>query len=114
MWMNRFEVEHAAACIRESAARRAAVFLADYTRLVDEISDGWAYWRYGTRCADRLGAIVSGCVRGGGADDEAVEDACNRIIRFLRRCRQTKDNPDVQAWVREHVARCCATTGDGT
>lgn len=58
-WINEYEIDDAAGLLRnEPVTGPAAKFLYDYKEAINESSDGWPYWRYGTKCADDLSAIV--------------------------------------------------------
>lgn len=59
-WMNEYEIDE----IHEQLQRRApdkvrfAKYLMDYKDVVNANSDGWSYWRAGTKCADRLSDLL--------------------------------------------------------
>lgn len=60
MWMNEMEVEDAVQLLADNPVMGAAAkYLHRYMELVNENSDGWAYWRFGTKCADDLSQIVN-------------------------------------------------------
>lgn len=72
----------------------AAFYLLDYMNLVNENSDGWAYWKAGSQAAEPLQKIVSEgvhLVRPWGAyagtkptaTEADVRLAVNRIHRFI-------------------------------
>jgi hypothetical protein len=102
MYLNSPEIDECQmACAGHPTLAKAANFLARYRDLIDSISDGWPYWGYGTKCADDLQKIVSHgrwpvnqfestCVTAA-----EVEKACRKVRTFLKRCRQTKDKPEV-------------------
>jgi hypothetical protein len=108
MWMNGSEVEDAADRLDPEGPyyvpeqmRGAVLFLAAFMRLIDSISDGWAYWSYGTKCSDDLQAIVALTGRPisrtgpGAVTTVSIHQACQKVRIFLRRCKQTKCNPAV-------------------
>jgi hypothetical protein len=102
-WMNAYEIE--AAVIRISGPPRlakAARFLKDFKDLIDEISDGWPYWSYGTRCSEALQGIVSNGVWPANAEPPPaaeIDAAVRKVRSFLARCDQTKDKPAVREFL---------------
>jgi hypothetical protein len=113
MWMNEADIEYAAQKLKAEEFLPAVRVLNAFCELINRISDGWAYWSYGTKCSDDLQNIVHWAAierrrELGMADRDkkkayTAEDAAKamkKIGRFLRRCKQTKDNPEVQAWLR--------------
>ena len=59
MWMNRMEIEEAEMLLgNDPLMGGAAKFLVSYMELIDNNSDGWPYWRKGTKCADTLSQIL--------------------------------------------------------
>lgn len=71
-------------------------FLRGFKDLINEISDGWSYWSYGTKCSDDLQELVAR--RGVAAEAvtwDEVKKAKAKVVRFLRRCKQTKDRTGV-------------------
>jgi hypothetical protein len=64
MWMNEAEIDNALEIIEAHAPQfyKYAKFLSDWRDVVNANSDGWAYWRAGTSCADALSAHVSAVV----------------------------------------------------
>lgn len=78
----------------------AALFLARFRDLIDSISDGWAYWGYGTKCSEPLQQIISDGQwparrQPREATIRAVAEYTAKIKTFLRRCKQTRDRPEV-------------------
>ena len=107
MWMNSVEIDIAAQRIREPLdLQEAARFLQAFRDLIDEISDGWAHWHYGTRCSQDLQALVGQAQWPANRlhdTPELVADArksCRKVLVFLARCRQTRDNPRVQEFLK--------------
>ena len=108
MRMNESEIEYAVDCIQDPAyLRDAAQFLLEFMDLINSISDGWPYWAYGTKCSSDLQEIVNNAVwpvnrmehaRVSAAD---VSKACRKVRLFLNRCKQTKDKPQVRAFLKE-------------
>ena len=74
MFMNEYDIER---CVEVLSTRAPGIapyarYLADWRDVVNANSDGWPYWRAGTRCADRLmGHLQSAMdtIREGRADD---------------------------------------------
>lgn len=99
MWQNeanvdRYAIEFAHHPILGPAAR----FLQEYKDLINSNSDGWCYWRYGTKCADSLCGILHNASQAKyesmpveQATEAQVKAACKKITLFIRRCKQTKD-----------------------
>ena len=102
--MNEMEVDAAVTQIREpERLRNAAIYLRSFKDLINQISDGWAYWCYGTKCSKPLQDIV-GQARwpiNSAATQKDIDAAKRKIRTFLRRCSQTRDNPVVRAWLGE-------------
>ena len=104
MWMNEIEIEQAVRRIsKPSLLVKGAKCLQEFCHLINSISDGWAYWSYGTKCSNDLQEIVA---KGqwpinqlGFEDYSNVKPAMRKIVRFLKRCDQTKDNPTVIAFI---------------
>jgi len=111
MWMNESEIDDAVRRMATAPLRlaRAAEYLQCFKDIINEISDGWAYWSYGTKCSDGLQAIVregqypANQYAHSAASQADVDKACRKIAAFLRRCRQTKDHPAVLAWLHDHA-----------
>ena len=83
----------------------AANFLAAFCQLINEISDGWTYWSYGRKCSEPLQKIVCEGKRTANQYQDAcasrkeVDQAIKKIMIFLKRCKQTKVNPAVLAFL---------------
>lgn len=102
------EVDEAASLLRHKPVYGpAAIFLQDFKDLINDISDGWHSWSYGTKCAQDLEKIVQEGVHvlrpwGAYRDTQAtateadVKKAAKKIQTFLKRCKQTQ-SPSVQA-----------------
>ena len=113
MWMNQHEVEYALNRCQNAPnlpahVLKAARFLNDFCHLINDISDGWAYWSYGTKCSDSLQELVNEAQwpinqypSTASTNTECVK-ACNKVKNFLKRCKQTKDNPTVQDFLRNN------------
>jgi hypothetical protein len=98
MWMNRYEIEE---CDPDTQVlRNGAAFLRSFMNLIDSISDGWPYWSYGTKCSTDLQELVQTprCSQQT-VTLWQVKKARDKIITFLSRCKQTKDNPRVQQFI---------------
>ena len=109
LWMNRSEVEYAPVLIGDhKTLRPAALYLQSFMNLIDSISDGWAYWSYGTRCSADLQDIVHKgtipCNRYADvcATKAEVTKSCKKIQSFLKRCNQTQNNPTVKQWLADN------------
>ena len=90
MWMNEHEIRYATQRITNPPIMiKAARFLNEFCELINSISDGWAYWSYGTKCSNDLqeivhdGQYVARC--------ESVKPAIKKVLSFLSRYKQTKD-----------------------
>jgi len=96
--MNEFEID---TCNPNTTVlKNAAMFLRDFKNLINEISDGWAYWKYGTKCSKDLQTIVKTApIDQKNIDNAAVKKAQNKIIRFLSTCSQTKENQIVKDFI---------------
>lgn len=114
MWMNQSEIEHVYSC-RVGTPQyvvTACEFLYAFMNLINDISDGWAYWGYGTRCSNDLQNALAKVPFPYGDRPQADElrAARKKVCTFLRRCRQTKDNELVQeflrAWDRKGAKKC--------
>lgn len=59
-WLNEHDIEHALEVLPRYAPEVVpyARYLNDFKDAINACSDGWAYWRAGTRCADKLGDLV--------------------------------------------------------
>lgn len=59
-FMNEHEIDHALDVLTHEAPEYApyAKFLSDWRDTVNANSDGWAYWKTGRKCADRLCKLV--------------------------------------------------------
>lgn len=82
----------------------AALYLRRFRDLIDSISDGWHSWGYGTRCSEPLQQLVQegmwlGRRRAAAETKPAYRAAQRKIITFLKRCQQTKDRPEVKAFI---------------
>lgn len=78
MWMNEGEIEQMLEFTRYEAPEFApyARYLSDWMDVVNDNSDGWAYWKAGSGAAgklmDALQALRDSQRYGGAAPDEAV------------------------------------------
>jgi len=98
MWMNSSDIDNCQP--RTTVLAEGAKFLRAFRNLIDEISDGWHSWMYGTKCSDNLQALLQTAW----CDQQAVTMAQVRaaelkVLKFLKRCRQTRDKPRVQAFL---------------
>ena len=107
--MNQGEIEYAPILIGDHAVLKpAALYLKSFMELINEISDGWAYWSYGTRCSADLQSIVHlgtiPCNRYAGTcvTQREVTKACKKIQAFLKRCNQTQNNATVKQWLADN------------
>ena len=90
MWMNEYEISNATRLITNPPIMvKAARFLNEFCELINSISDGWAYWSYGTKCSYDLQEIVYD--KQYVARCESVKPAMKKVLSFLTRCKQTKD-----------------------
>lgn len=93
-WMNGCDVENCSP--QTQVLSRGAEFLRSFMHLIDSISDGWAYWSYGTKCSSDLQSLVqTPPIVQRGVTEAQVKAAQRKVLLFLRRCRQTKDKPEV-------------------
>ena len=98
MWMNGCEIEN---CSPDTPVLRdGAAFLRSFKNLIDEISDGWPYWSYGTKCSAALQELVQTprCAQED-VTRKMVGAAKDKVIAFLSTCKQTKNKPEVQAFL---------------
>lgn len=112
-WMNSSDVDAAVErCRSVSHLRMGALFLRDFMDLIDDISDGWAYWSYGTHCSNDLQELMrrAPCAQRDTTRAQ-VHAAMDKVATFLRRCKQTRDLPAVHLFLEQHgyVARAKAT-----
>lgn len=101
-WLNEHEID--ALRVTHPPLISGATFLRAFKDLINAISDGWAYWSYGTKCSADLGALLS--LRGQAAEATTVAEvkkAKARVTGFLRRCPQTKHNPQVIEFLANNV-----------
>ena len=109
IWMNQAEIEYAPTLIgNHPTLQPAATYLLSFLHLINEISDGWPYWTYGTKCSHDLQTIVhNGTIPCNQYDHACVKPAevskaCKKIQTFLKRCDQTKNNPTVLQWLQDN------------
>jgi len=58
-WLNRWDIDEIVHDMRsEPILLSGAQFLMTYRDLVDQHSDGWSSWGYGTRCAGDLSQLL--------------------------------------------------------
>ena len=64
MWMNNDEIDQTIRILdaRSPEVAPYAKFLGAWRDIVNANSDGWAYWRAGSRCADRLSDLLQQAV----------------------------------------------------
>lgn len=95
--MNSSEVEEAVVQFRDNPVLApAARYLDAFRELIDDNSDGWAYWSYGTKCANDLCKILydaRGQFYGSTRyyvppTAEQVKKAVQKIRTFVLRCKQ--------------------------
>lgn len=62
MWMNESEIDHALEIARAETPHLAPYvqYLSDWRDTVNQNSDGWAYWKAGAKCADKLSDLANG------------------------------------------------------
>jgi hypothetical protein len=105
MWMDECDIVCAQTRIQGPPSLvRAAQCLVEFCELINSISDGWAYWGYGTKCSADLQAIVSEAQwpinqLPGVTDWRKIKPAIKKIVTFLSRCEQTKENEYVIEFV---------------
>ena len=96
-WMNGYEVEEAVVQFQDNPVLApAARYLSDFRELINDNSDGWTNWSYGTRCANDLCDILSAArlnIFQNSRDyvpptTEQVKKAVQKIRTFVLRCRQ--------------------------
>ena len=109
MFLNEMDIEDAKRrCESDNnlpiQAKMAARFLSDFCDLINSISDGWCYWHYGTKCSKDLQDLVDQIQhsRSLHPTPQHCYKACAKVENFLKRCKQTKNNPDVQLFLQEH------------
>lgn len=108
MWMNSMDIDEAAyRCSDNPVYADAARFLQSFRDLIASISDGWAYWSYGTKCSNDLQTIVEDGKWPARRKPNAVvkpeiANAKKKILGFLSRCQQTKGRPEVQAFLAKY------------
>jgi len=108
MWMNEMDIEEAAQVGRKlgGPAQKASAFLMAFCNLINDISDGWAHWSYGTKCSNDLQKLVNPLPYQYGDSSHLttveVDTACRKVIVFLKRCKQTKDKPEVLDFLKRH------------
>jgi hypothetical protein len=96
MWMNEAEIDYCHQNLETKVLKDGAMFLRSFKNLINQISDGWAYWSYGTKCSDDLQTLIqTPPICQADITQKQVQDAKKKILRFLGRCKQTKDNPIV-------------------
>ena len=104
MWMNESDIECAAhRIINPPVLVIGATFLKDFCELINSISDGWPYWSYGTKCSNDLQTIID---QGQWPINQRghypnVKPAIKKVLTFLKRCKQTKDNVMVIEFVNQ-------------
>jgi hypothetical protein len=78
-WMNEYEVDRAKATIDERAPEIApyAQYLRDWVDVVNSNSDGWPYWKAGSRCAGKLQELLERAVKAirDGRDEDMPSEA---------------------------------------
>ena len=96
-WMNGYEVEEAVVQFQNNPVLApAARYLNDFRELIDNNSDGWAYWSYGTKCANDLCNILAAARLQYYRNSrdyvpptaEQVKKAVQKIRTFVLRCKQ--------------------------
>lgn len=96
MWMNEAEIDYCNNRLETKVLKDAASFLRSFKNLINEISDGWAYWSYGTKCSNDLQTLLqTPPISQNDITRKQVQDAKKKILNFLGRCEQTKNNPIV-------------------
>lgn len=98
---NNYEVEEMADVFKhDPILGPGAKYLADYAEIINDNSDGWAYWTHGRKCSDTLSTMLSEALfykRTGRfqtrANDEDyiaptrqdIVKACRKIEQFMKR-----------------------------
>jgi hypothetical protein len=82
-WMNEYEIDEAIEILsrRKPEIAPYARFLGAWRDTVNQNSDGWAHWRAGSKCADRLSSLVKAAVevaRGFKGNDEMPRETLFR------------------------------------
>jgi hypothetical protein len=80
-----------------NATRDGARFLWAFVGLINSISDGWAHWTHGRKCSTELQELLQ-------APDTAtaakISAAKKKVLIFLVRCKQTKNDPTVAEFIK--------------
>lgn len=60
MWMNNYEIDEVLDTAKRYFPELApyAQYLSDWRDTVNDNTDGWAHWRAGTKCADKLSGLL--------------------------------------------------------
>ena len=97
MWMNTSEIEEAVRYLQnDQVLGPGARFLQTYQERIDSMSDGWAYWGYGTKRAEPLMNLIGPWGHPWGQKPATrptqfeIWAACKKINTFIARCRQLK------------------------
>ena len=106
--MNQWEIEDACNhCRGHVTLGPASEYLLAFCELINNISDGWAYWSYGTKCSEDLQKIVNegkwSASQMPGPKLKDVQDACRKIQTFLKRCDQTKNKTEVLEFLKKTI-----------
>lgn len=108
IWLNQYDIEELQGRLAgHNPLGNAANFLFHYMELINSISDGWAYWSYGTKCSGDLQTIVgNGKLPANQCEvsSKDVDKAIRKVVSFLQRCRQTKENPTVLQFIADYKA----------
>ena len=92
MFMNQWDVEEARDYFaKDKVLAPATQYLYDFMQLINDISDGWAHWSHGRRCADALVKIIESAKMNRYRYDsnyvpptrKDVVDACKKIERTI-------------------------------
>lgn len=82
---------------RTTATEHGIHVLRAFVELINNISDGWAHWPYGTQCSRDLQDLLQ--ERKDVATVDQIRRAVAKILRFLERSKRTKQHPKVQEFL---------------
>lgn len=110
MFMNEMDIEELKIKSQNKPEhiRKAAQFLSDFCELLNRISDGWHSWSYGRKCSEPLQDLMEIQIHAidYGLQLSVTPVLCDKAIAkvktFLKRCEQTKNDSDVQEFLRNH------------
>jgi hypothetical protein len=85
MWMNESEIDEALVLVGKYAPRFLpyAKYLSDWRDIINQNSDGWAYWSAGTRPAGKLQELLSAIIsniRGRNVPEPSVKELDRALV----------------------------------